>query len=349
VQVKLLSCAAVCALSSLVAATPAFAARDQVKVAGSSTVLPYANIVAEEFGKMGKFKAPIVESGGTGAGIKQFCAGLGEDKIDIANASRAIKAEERAECEKNGVKEIIEVKFGYDGIVFATDAKGPDFALTPKDVFLAIGAKVAKDGALVDNASKTLKEVNAAMPDWPVAFFIPGEKHGTREVFEQKLLVAGCKESGARELMEKANADAKKEDIDKMCAKVRKDGAATDIDGDYSETLARLSNNKQAVGVFGLSFYENNTDKLKVATVGGIVPSVETVSKGEYPVSRPLYFYVKKAHIGAIPGLKEFTEFFVSNKMAGPKGPLARYGLVTAPAAELKATEAAVKAGDVMK
>ena len=327
-------------------------ARDQVQIAGSSTVLPYANIVAEQFGKSHDgLKTPIIESGGSGAGIKRFCEGLGEGTIDIANASRKIKDSELAECQKNGVKEIIEVQFGYDGIVFAVDAKGGDWNVEPKDLFLALAAEVPKDGALVPNPYKTWKEVNDTLPDWPIVAYIPGEKHGTREVFEEKVLAAGAKATGADKLhVEKAEGDeeAKKKAAAKAVLQVRKDGAAVDIDGDYTETLARLGSNPQGLGVFGLSFYENNTDKLKVATLSGVTPSVETISSGEYPVSRPLQFYVKKAHIGTIPGLKEYVEFFVSDKVIGPDGPLAEYGLVPAPDAERKALQEAVAAAKTM-
>jgi phosphate transport system substrate-binding protein len=327
-------------------------ARDQVQIAGSSTVLPYANIVAEQFGKSHEgLKTPIIESGGSGAGIKRFCEGLGEGTIDIANASRKIKDSELAECQKNGVKEIIEVQFGYDGIVFAVDAKSTDWNLEPKDLFLALAAEVPKDGALVPNPYKTWKEVNDTLPDWPIVAYIPGEKHGTREVFEEKVLAAGAKATGADKLhFAKAEGDdeAKKKAADKAVLKVRKDGAAVDIDGDYTETLARLGSNPQGLGVFGLSFYENNTDKLKVATLSGVTPSVETIASGQYPVSRPLQFYVKKAHIGTIPGLKEYVEFFVSDKVIGPDGPLAEYGLVPAPEEERKALQEAVKAAKTM-
>ncbi|HQY43000.1 MAG TPA: substrate-binding domain-containing protein, partial [Paracoccaceae bacterium] len=180
--------------------------------------------------------------------------------------------------------------------------------------------------------------------------FIPGTKHGTREVFDVKVLEEGCKAAGAYDLFMAASAgaddDAKKKDAVTGCTTLRTDGVSVDIDGDYTETLARIDANKMAIGVFGLSFYENNTDKLKVATVDGIVPTVETISKGEYPVSRPLYFYVKKAHIGVIPGLQEYIDFFVSDDMAGPDGALADYGLVPDP--ELAATQAAVAAGTPM-
>jgi phosphate transport system substrate-binding protein len=326
----------------------ALAARDQVKIAGSSTVLPYANIVAEQFGKtFSKMKTPIVESGGSSAGLKQFCHGLGEGGIDIANSSRPIKPAEREECAKNGVKGVVEVKFGYDGIVFASDAKGPSFAFEPREWYLALAAEIpGADGKLAANANKTWKQVNASLPDWQIAAFIPGEKHGTREVFEEKTLHAGCKAAGAIDAMNKAGMDEKA--VDRACIRVRKDGVAVDIDGDYTETLARLQSNRQGIGVFGLSFYENNTDKLKVATMSGVAPSVETVASGKYPVSRPLFFYVKKAHIGVIPGLREYVEFFTSDRMIGPRGPLAAYGLVPLLDSERKEVQALVKDGKSM-
>lgn len=331
------------AVIALAASMGAAVARDQIQVAGSSTVLPYAKIVAETFGETyPDFKTPVVESGGTGAGIKQFCEGVGEDKIDIANASRAIKPEELESCKAAGVTDVQEVKFGYDGIVFATDISGPDFAIQPVDIYKALAAKLVVDGKLVDNPYTKWNEVNPAFPAWDIAAYIPGEKHGTREVFETKLLAAGCDKDAL------AAAGVAKDDVAKTCIAVRKDGKAVDIDGDYTETLARIDANKTGVGVFGLSFYENNADKLKVATVGGVVPSVETVASGEYPVSRPLFFYVKKAHIGVIPGLKEYVEFFLSDDMVGPDSPLAQYGLVPAPDAERDAARAAFEAGTTL-
>ncbi|WP_274627605.1 PstS family phosphate ABC transporter substrate-binding protein [Arvimicrobium flavum] len=323
------------------------AARDQVQIAGSSTVLPYAKIVAETFGEtFTNFKTPVVESGGSGAGIKEFCKGVGENTIDIANSSRKMKEQELQSCVDAGVKEIEEVKLGYDGIVFATDAAGPDWALTAEDVYKALAAKVVVDGKLVDNPNTKWNQVNPNLPEWDIVAYIPGEKHGTREVFEEKLLIAGCEALGGPEaakadgLDEKAAANA--------CKAVRKDGKAVDIDGDYSETLARIDSNKTGVGVFGLSFYENNADKLKVATIGGISPSTETIASGEYPVSRPLYFYVKKAHLGVVPGLKEYVEFFLDDQMVGPESPLADYGLVPAPDPERQEQRDNFAAGKTM-
>jgi phosphate transport system substrate-binding protein len=331
------------AIIALAAGTSIAVARDQVQVAGSSTVLPYAKIVAETFGEtFPDFKTPVVESGGSGAGIKQFCEGVGEDKIDIANSSRALKAEELETCKANGVADVEEVKIGYDGIVFATDIAGPDFAIQPVDIYKALAAKVIVDGALVDNPYTKWSEVNPAFPEWDIAAYVPGEKHGTREVFETKLLEAGCDKPALTAL---GIADA---DLFKTCVAIRKDGKAVDIDGDYTETLARIDSNKTGMGVFGLAFYENNADKLKVATVGGIVPSTATIADGTYPVSRPLFFYVKKAHIGVIPGLKEYVEFFLSDDMIGPDSPLAEYGLVAAPDAEREAARAAFEAGTTM-
>ena len=339
-KLKNLTMAATVVVASLGVAGVA-QARDQVSIAGSSTVLPYATIVAEQFGQaFPNFKTPVVESGGSSAGLKQFCQGVGEEFIDVADASRPIKSKEIESCASNGVKEIVQVKIGYDGIVFASDVNGPSFAFEPKDWYLALAAEVPVDGKMVANPNKKWSDVNAAFPDWDIKAFIPGEKHGTREVFEEKVLVAGCEAAGGKDIYMEGGMDKKA--AGKACMKLRTDGASTDIDGDYTETLGRLQSNKKAIGVFGLSFYENNTDKLKVATMSGITPSVETIAKGVYPVSRPLFFYVKKAHVGVIPGLKEYATFFMSDAMAGPDGPLAEYGLVPLPANELKEVQETV-------
>lgn len=311
-------------------------ARDQVQVAGSSTVLPYASIVAEAFGDNTDFPTPVVESGGSSAGLKRFCQGVGTEHTDIANASRAIRENEIAACAENGVTDIMEVRIGYDGIVFASQIDGPAFnAFTPSDIFNALAPKVMVDGALVDNPYTKWSEFNADLPDSEILAYIPGTKHGTREVFEEKVVAAGCEATGAMQAM--IDGGMSEDDAEDACLAVRTDGRSVDIDGDYTETLASIDANTNGIGVFGLSFYENNTDKLKVATMSGVSPSTETIASGEYPVSRPLYFYVKKAHIGVVPGLKEFVQFFVSDELAGPSGPLAAYGLVSDP--ELSETQ----------
>jgi len=331
------------ALALMLAATPAFA-RDNLQVAGSSTVLPYATIVAEAFGENFDFPTPVVEGGGTGAGLARFCEGVGEDQIDIANASRPMRASEYEACQAAGVTDIEEVRIGYDGIVFASQKTGPAFAFTPEQWYNALAAQVVQDGQLVANPNTNWSQIDPSLPDQEILAFIPGTKHGTREVFEERVIAAGCEASGALEAFTASGMD--EDAAEEACLTLRTDGLSNDIDGDYNETLARLEANPTAVGVFGLAFYENNTDKLQVATMSGVAPSTETVASGEYPVSRPLFFYVKKAHIGVIPGLQEFVEFFVSDDLAGPDGPLAEYGLVSDP--ELAATQAAVADQTVM-
>jgi phosphate transport system substrate-binding protein len=306
---KLLILTSVLALS----ASTAFA-RDNIQIAGSSTVLPYASIVADLFGDNTDFPIPVVESGGSSSGLKRFCEGVGENTIDIANASRAIREKEIKVCAQNGVTEITEVRIGYDGIVFASDINGFNFEFTPKDIYLALNA---------ESELTTWDKVNSDFPAQEIKMFIPGTKHGTREVFEEKVLLVGCEE---------VHGPVESDSEEDACMDVRKDGRAVDIDGDYTETLARIDSNKNGIGVFGLAFYENNTDKLQVATMNSVVPNAQTISTGEYPVSRPLFFYIKNAHIGVIPGLLEYTQFFMSEDIAGPDGPLAQYGLVSDPA-----------------
>ncbi|MEM1373720.1 MAG: substrate-binding domain-containing protein [Pseudomonadota bacterium] len=334
-------------VSALAVAAVASAAnaRDNVQIAGSSTVLPYASIVAEAFGENTDFPTPVVESGGSSSGLKRFCEGVGVNTIDIANASRAIREREVAACAEAGVTDIIEVRIGYDGIVFASQIDGPAYtAFTPSDIFNALAPKVMVDGALVDNPHTQWADFNADLPAADILAFIPGTKHGTREVFEEKVIAAGCEATGAMEAM--IAGGMSEDDAEDACLEVRTDGKSVDIDGDYTETLARIDANANGIGVFGLAFYENNTDKLKVATMSGVAPSTETIATGEYPVSRPLFFYIKAAHIGVIPGLKEYAQFFMADEIAGPDGPLAQYGLVSDP--ELAATQSMIDAEGTM-
>ena len=314
-MIKTLTIAGILAIS-----TSSVYARDQIQVTGSSTVLPYATIVAEAFGENFDFPSPVVEGGGSGAGRKKLCEGVGENTVDIANSSSKMKDEEWAKCEA-AIGAITEVRFGYDGIVFASniDALNLD-NVTVSQLYTALHA---------DSTARLWSDVDSTLPATEILAYIPGTKHGTREVFDVKVMEAGCKEVLG---VEKLDDDQKK-----ACVKVRTDGAAVDIDGDYTETLARLAANQTSLGVFGLSFYQNNTDKLEVATVSGVFPSVETIAAGDYPISRPLYFYVKDAHLEVIPGLREYVQFFVSDEMAGPDGALAQYGLVPDP--ELAATQ----------
>ena len=319
---KNLLAAAVVAISAT-----SVAARDQVHIAGSSTVLPYASIVAEAFGENFDAPTPIVEGGGSGAGRKRMCEGVGLNTIDIANSSSLMKAEQWETCQAK-VGEIAEVRIGYDGITFSMRHENAGFEnLTPAQIYLALSDK---------SNAKTWADVDPSLPDVAIKAFIPGTKHGTREVFEKKVMLEGCKAVGTYDYLRNEKGLDKKP-AQKECFKVRTDGASVDIDGDYTETLASLDANVNGVGVFGLSFLLNNTDKLYAARVNGVMPSTESIASGEYPVSRPLQFYVKKAHISQVPGMKEYIEFFVSDEIAGPDGPLAEYGLVSDP--ELAATQ----------
>lgn len=318
--------------------------RDNVQIAGSSTVLPYATIVAEAFGENFEFPTPVVESGGSSTGLRRFCEGVGENTIDIANSSRSIRENEVATCAENGVSDIIEVRFGYDGIVFASDINGPSFEFTQSDWYLALAAQIPVDGAMVDNPNTSWSDVRGDLADQPIAAFIPGTRHGTREVFDERVILQGCEDTGSMAAMMEMGMD--EDAAEDACMEIRADGVSVDIDGDYTETLARINADSNGIGVFGLAFYENNTSVLQVATMGGVVPTVDAIASGEYPVSRPLFFYIKAAHLGVIPGLQEYADFFVSEDIAGDWGPLAAYGLVSDP--ELAATQAIVANGTLM-
>lgn len=305
---------------------------NRIRISGSSTVAPYSQVVSEYFAELyAKYKTPIVESIGTGGGMKEFCKSSAPNSLSIVNASRPMAEKEFKECAANGVTQIKEVMFGYDGIVLASDRQGPEFKFVPSDIYKALAAKVLVNGNLVDNPYKTWNEINPNFPNWKITVYVPGEKHGTREVFEQKLMEAGCKDSGVVDFLK---SSGREKEVKSVCAAVRKDGTSVDIDGDYSETLARLTANKHGVGVFGLFYYENNADRLRLATVNDIAPTVSTIASGIYPVSRPLYFYVKYNNLKFVPGLKEYVNFFLQDKMIGDEGALVDYGLVPAPKEE---------------
>lgn len=333
--------------TAVVALSASFAApamgRDNLQIAGSSTVLPFASIVAEEFGNaFPQFKTPVVGSGGSSGGLRQFCQGVGANTIDIANASRAIKSSEVEACAKAGVNKIIEVQIGYDGIVFASRADKGSFALQPKHVFLAAAAQVPQDGKMVNNPYTRWSQIDKSLPDQEIVLVIPASNHGTREVFEEKVTHAGCGTFAEVKAMDK---DAQK----KACNNLRQDGRVIEIAGDYTETLARLQAQGDAVGVFGLSFYDQNRDRLKVATVNGVTPSLKTIGSGEYPVSRPLFFYIKGEHVGVIPGLKEYAEYFLSDAVSGFGSPLEAAGLIPLSDDERAKILANVRSGKTVK
>ncbi len=271
-------------------------ARDQIRIVGSSTVFPFSTAVAEQFGKGGKFKTPVVESTGTGGGMKLFCAGLGEGHPDMTNASRAMNKSEFADCEKNGIK-VSEVKIGFDGIVFANAKSAPAVNLNKGQIFLALAKEVPMNGKLVANPYKTWSDIDKALPNAKIEVLGPPPTSGTRDAGENDNLV-----------------------------------------------VQKLGANPAAFGVFGYSYLDQNSDKIKGATIEGVQPTFDNIASGKYKVSRPLFFYVKQNHVGSIPGIKEFVAEFSSEKAWGMDGYLAAKGLIPLPDAERKKSAAAAQA-----
>jgi phosphate transport system substrate-binding protein len=313
-------------------------ARDYVSIVGSSTVYPFATVVAEQFGRASKFKTPKIESTGSGGGIKLFCAGIGVQHPDIANSSRRIKGSEVADCAKNGVKDIVEIKIGYDGIVLAESVASSGIQLTRKAIFLALAKQVPDpkgSETLVANPYKTWKDVDPALPARTIEVLGPPPTSGTRDAFVELAMEGGCKTwPWIAAIKDKDEAKFKS-----VCHTIREDGRFIEAGENDNLIVQKLKANPNAVGVFGYSFLEQNADSVKGSTVDGKVPTFEAIADGSYPVSRPLYIYVKKAHVGSIPGIREFLAEFTSAKAMGPEGYLADKGLVPLPAAELAAVQ----------
>lgn len=318
----------------LVGTAHAQSARDYISIVGSSTVYPFSTAVAEQFGKGSRFKTPKVESTGTGGGFKLFCAGVGVQHPDISNASRKIKASEVEACAKNGVTEIVEINIGFDGIVIASSKKTKPMPLTIKDLWLAL-AKETPDpatGKLVVNNVKTWKDVNPTLPANKIEVLGPPPTSGTRDAFVELVMDHGCKEFPAIKELEKA--DEKKAKA--ACQTIREDGAYIEAGENDNLIVQKLVANPNALGIFGYSFMEENLDKIQGETINGIAPTFESIADGKYPVSRPLFIYIKKAHVGVIPGIKEFIAEFTSEKAVGDDGYLGKKGLIPLPGAKRK-------------
>ncbi|MES9844501.1 MAG: PstS family phosphate ABC transporter substrate-binding protein [Candidatus Sedimenticola sp. PURPLELP] len=325
-----------------VAATSATAAsRDYISVVGSSTVYPFATVVAETFGKTTKFKTPKIESTGSGGGLKLFCSGVGVEHPDITNASRRIKSSEVKKCASNGVNDIIEVKVGYDGIVMANAKSAPLFKISRKDIFLALAKDVPNPkapGKTMANTYKTWKDVNASLPNTKIEVLGPPPTSGTRDAFVELAMEGGCKKIDWIKAMKKTDKKAYK----KLCHTIREDGAFIEAGENDNLIVQKLEANPAALGIFGFSFLDQNSDKVKGSEVDGVQPAFEAIADGSYPVSRPLFFYVKKAHIGKVPGIKEYLAEFTSEKAWGDEGYLTDKGLIPMPMAERKSFAEAV-------
>lgn len=330
----LLALAASAAL--VVGSTPqAFAAgRDYISIVGSSTVYPFATVVAEQFGKTTKFKTPKIESTGSGGGLKLFCEGVGVQHPDITNASRRIKKSEFETCQKNGVKEIVEERIGYDGIVVANSKASKQINLSQKDLFLALAKTIpsGKGDEMIANNNKTWKDVNPALPDIKIEVLGPPPTSGTRDAFVELVMDEGCQEFPAIKALKKSD----KKMFKSICQAIREDGAYIEAGENDVLIVRKLEANKNAFGIFGFSFLDQNADKIQGSLVDGVEPTFDTIASGKYPVSRPLFFYVKKAHVGTIPGIQEYVNGFMSAKAIGSGGYLNDKGLIPMPQPELE-------------
>jgi phosphate transport system substrate-binding protein len=318
---------ALAAILMSAASVPALA-RDQVRIVGSSTVFPFSTVVAEAFGKQGSNKTPVVESTGTGGGFRLFCAGVGVQHPDIANASRRITAGELKACTDNNVT-VSEVKIGYDGIVFAYDRSGPNMNISVEQLWRGIARQVPVNGQMVANPYKKWNQIDPSLPSTDIVIYGPAANHGTRDAVVELVLDEGCK--NVAEVKAIADARARQQ----ACRTVREDGAWVDVADAYNVTVDRTLKTPGSLGVIGFGFFENNKSRLKVSNVGGIEPTFDNIASGKYPVARSMFFYVKREHVGVVPGLKEFVAEFTSNKAAGEDGYLVDKGLIPLPKAEL--------------
>ncbi len=324
---KTLIAAAVTALAATVS-TQAMA-RDTISIVGSSTVFPFSTAVAENFGRTTDFGTPKVESTGSGGGFKLFCAGVGVDTPDITNASRRMKASEYETCVANGVKEIVEVVIGYDGISIANSKDAEQLDLGLNEIFMALAKDVPDPSSdsfkLIPNPYKTWQDVRASLPAVKIEVLGPPPTSGTRDAFAELAMEGGCQTFPGI----KAMKDSDKDMYEGVCHGVREDGHYIEAGENDNLIVQKLAANPDALGIFGFSFLDQNTDKIQGSKVNGIAPSFETIADGSYPLSRSLYFYVKKAHVGTIPGIEEYITEFTSDKAWGPEGYLADKGLIS--------------------
>ena len=331
-----LTLAAVAFAATSALSTAAFA-RDQMLIVGSSTVYPFTTTVAEQFGKAGGGKTPVVESTGTGGGIKLFCAGVGDATPDIANASRPMKKAEFELCQQNGVKDIVEIKIGLDGIVLAHAKSSPDFSLTQEELFLALAKEIHDENLkFIPNPHKVWKDVDPLLPDTKIEVLGPPPTSGTRDAFLELIMEKGAKGFGALRDMKDADEKNGTKDYEKVWKSLRQDGAYIDAGENDNLIVQKLAANPNAVGVFGFSFLEENTAKIKSILVGGVPATYESIANGTYPGSRSLFIYVKKAHVGVVPGIKELLAEYISDKAVGADGYLVKKGMIAMPKEDIE-------------
>ncbi len=328
---------AVLAALTMGPAAVAQTARDYVNIVGSSTVFPFTSVVAEQFGRSTAFRTPKVESTGTGGGMKLFCAGVGVAHPDVTNASRRMKASELADCRKNGVVDVLEIRIGFDGLVLANAKSAPRYKVARKDLFLALAKQVpdpAAQNRLIDNPNRTWKQVNPALPDVAIEVLGPPPTSGTRDSFLEQAMEPGCNSISWLKALKEVDGRRHQQ----VCTTLREDGAFIEAGENDNLIVQKLIANPRALGVFGYSFLDQNRGSLQGSLVEGVAPEFETIASGQYPIARAMYVYVKKAHVDVIPGLREFIGEYTSDKALGDEGYLADKGLVAAPAAERAAT-----------
>jgi phosphate transport system substrate-binding protein len=319
----------VAALVAVFAVTSVAEARE-IRVVGSSTVYPFTTIVGETFAAEGN-EAPVIESTGTGGGMKLFCAGVGAEHPDFTNASRAIKSSEVEKCESNGVTPL-EMKVGYDGIVFANSKDGTVLNITPRELFQALAKDLPQeDGTLIANPYTHWNQINPEFPAIKIEVLGPPPSSGTRDAWSELVMEAGCKTYGWVKELKSADKKAYKG----ICHGVREDGAYVEAGENDNLIIQKLANNPNAYGIFGYSFLDQNTDVIQGSPISGVVPTFESIADGSYPASRGLYVYAKKEHIGVIGGMKEFMELYLSDDVAGEDGSLGDAGLIPLPEKEL--------------
>ncbi|WP_262691503.1 PstS family phosphate ABC transporter substrate-binding protein [Kordiimonas aestuarii] len=333
---KKIAIAAAVAGAALFASSGTLAqSRDQIRIVGSSTVFPFSTAVAEEFGRSSNFKTPIVESTGSGGGLKLFCSGIGTNHPDITNASRRIKKSEVELCAQNGVTNIVEVKIGFDGIVIASDKSAPDMSLTLRDLYLALAAKIPAPGTegglgnMIANPNRTWADVNPELPNRPIVVLGPPPTSGTRDAFNELAIEGGCETFSGMKALKKTDSGSYKA----LCRGIREDSAFVEAGENDNLIVQKLQANHEAVGIFGFSFLDQNADALKAFPVAAEgdepqAPTFEAISDGAYPISRSLFFYVKKAHVDVVPGIREFLAEFTNDQAWGDFGYLADRGLI---------------------
>jgi len=323
-------------IALVVTAGPALA-RDQIRIVGSSTVFPFSAAVAERFGRTTSFKTPIVESTGTGGGLKLFCSGLGDSTSDIANASRRIKRSEVERCRRNGVDDIVEIRVGFDGIVLANSKTSEPLALTSRQIFLALAREIPVAGKMVENPNLTWKDVDSSLPDRKIEVLGPPPTSGTRDAFVELAMEGGAAQIPMLLELKSSNKNAFKA----LAHAIREDGAYIEAGENDNLIVQKLVANPSALGIFGFSFLDQNEDRVQGSPIDGTPPTFEDIASGSYPISRSLYLYVKKAHVDQIPGLREYIAEFTSEKAVGSEGYLSEKGLIPLPESERQAVRIA--------